>query len=70
MRCEENQPTFQALLAKNKKTARTDVGGGTSTVAPSAGESSNDGNKQRDAKYVEYAKYAKIYVQNMQRICK
>ncbi len=60
MRCEEIQPTFQSLLEINKKTASTDVGGGTSTVGPSAGEPSYDGKKtQGRAKYVEYAKYAK-----------
>ncbi len=59
MRCKENQLTFQVLLAIKQKTARTDVGGGTSTVGPSAGEPNNDGNKQWDAqKYVEYEEYA------------
>ncbi len=67
MRCEENQPTFPALLTIKQKKARTDVGGGTSTVGPSAGEPSNDGNKQRDAQNM-------LKLQNMQKymykICK
>jgi hypothetical protein len=48
----------QTLFASEHKTARMDVGGGTSTAGPSAGEPRNDQINKRHAKYVEYAKYA------------
>ncbi len=66
-RCNENQPTFQVLLAIKQKMARTDVGGGTSTVGPSAGEPSKDGNKQRDAQNMLNMQNMK---NNMYKICK
>jgi hypothetical protein len=44
-RCKENQPTFQELIVIEQQTARTDVGGGTSTAEPWDDEPSKYGNK-------------------------
>ncbi len=79
-RCEEKQPTSQALLATKQRRAKTVAGGGTWTAGPSAGEQSNDGmtkyaitfsNMQNmwNEKYAKYVAYANNMKNNMSIIC-
>ncbi len=42
MRCEENLSIFQALVATEQRTAKTDAGGGTLTAGLWDGETSSD----------------------------